>query len=313
MGSRTHEVIEDLIYLKARELGYLAEKEKSGPGWCADVLVTKGNEKVAFEIQLSPQTYKETQARQDRFKNSGVTGCWLHLRPYKRLYTDLADLPLFYLSSQNGNHYVNLIDNRKTVLLGDFIKGFLQREIKYCTIAKTCRLQKLRINFIEMACWKCKAINHIYYLDNPYVTSCSFAIDQEEAMWGDDKNAYLPHVLKAVNNILKSPQGSKLRVGEIKKRFSGAVGASYSSFGCYKCDSIFGDWFVMHEELDARNGITPINTFEIEVEADKQLISAYGHWCYPEDKDFCDLPDTNSESKLKTETLDSRYVSTARL
>ncbi len=62
-------------------------------------------------------------------------------------------------------------------------------------------------------------------------------------MWSGEKFEFRPEILKAVMDFLSSEVGKNIHMGEIKKRFSKTVQQEYKSFGCYKCDSLFGDFF----------------------------------------------------------------------
>jgi hypothetical protein len=57
--------------------GWTADVEVAGVGWRADVLAVRGSQKIAIEVQLSPQAKRETAARNDRFEESDVTPFWL--------------------------------------------------------------------------------------------------------------------------------------------------------------------------------------------------------------------------------------------
>jgi hypothetical protein len=47
-----------------------------GDEWIADVLSTRRTVRIAFEVQVSGQTWADTLARQARYKASGVRGLW---------------------------------------------------------------------------------------------------------------------------------------------------------------------------------------------------------------------------------------------
>jgi len=63
----------------ARARGWDAQIEARDPEglWVADVLLTRGATKVAFEVQWSPQTVDDYVARTERYGRSGVQVVWL--------------------------------------------------------------------------------------------------------------------------------------------------------------------------------------------------------------------------------------------
>lgn len=77
--SEMHQLAKIEIVYACRELGLQATPEAGGDGWRADVLVTQPKWKVAFEVQVSPQTFEETIQRQQAYKSHGVRCCWFFL------------------------------------------------------------------------------------------------------------------------------------------------------------------------------------------------------------------------------------------
>jgi len=73
--SREHLKAKFVIAESARAAGWDASAEEPGcdPGsnpWIADMLFTRGKAKLAFEVQLSPESPDEYQARQSRYQRS---------------------------------------------------------------------------------------------------------------------------------------------------------------------------------------------------------------------------------------------------
>lgn len=287
-----HDKIVTEIISTCSSLDFKAHKEYRGPGWRADVCVEKELEKIAFEVQLSPQSLTKTLIRQEKYIREGIKGCWLALHPIIKLDPERKDLPVFYVSIQNGSSFVSLVDKRKIVQLPEFIKAFLLDEIKYCETVRTNRTQNVKINFLEMKCWKCNAINHIYYVDRPFTSMCNYEIYEEDELWSDKQQHFKPEIISAVREILDSKEGQCLKVGSIKERYSNTVQNSYLSFGCYECDSIFGDWYVLDEVIDARSCDLSVASFNKTIALKKPVIEDRPHWCFPENGNFCDSVDT---------------------
>jgi len=283
-----HSQIKAEIVSVCNGLGYQAIEEFRGRGWRADVLASKGFEQVAFEVQLGPQSLKKTLDRQERYTRDGVKCCWLFQKPVPKLLDERPDLPLFYVSSQSNNAFSVSLSGRKDLCLRTFIAEFLAGRIRFCEVARAKPEQTIRLVFYEMECWKCKAMNHIYYVDTSFRSACNAVIEPGESLWGSDRQEYRPEIIDAVKQLLKTEQGEHLRLGEVKPRYSKTVGDSYTSFGCYKCDSIFGDWFVMEAEMEAVYGYGQVATFEITIKLQDDVSLPIPHWCYPESQAFCD-------------------------
>jgi hypothetical protein len=52
-------------------------------------------------------------------------------------------------------------------------------------------------------------------------------------------------------------------------------------------DSIFGDWFVLDAELEARNGLGHIIPIEENINIQRKISVPFPHWCFPNDKEYC--------------------------
>jgi len=283
-----HSRIQAEIAAACRRLGYATSEEHRGDGWRADVFAIKGSRTVAFEVQLSSQSLQRTLHRQERYSRVGATCCWLFEKPPHKLLVERPDLPLFYVAEAREGAFLISLSGRNEVPLGLFVEQFLEGGVRFSQLARTKANQALALVFFEMKCWKCHTPNHVYYADGALRASCNAEIRPEEALWESNRLVYRPEVVAAATRFLSSPAGTNLRLGEIKRRYSRTVNGSYLSFGCYACDSIFGDWFVMEAELEAMNGFGRATRVDAIVRLETPLALPVPHWCYPAGEAFCD-------------------------
>lgn len=283
MGSEKHNKIQEMISSACNDLGYKSKQEYRGDGWRADVCIPE--KKIAFEIQISPQSLNRTLLRQQKYRESGYHGCWLFENPVAKLNEERPDLPLFYVEEINEVLYVNLGDRRK-LSLNEFLRNYLSEKIQFKSVARTKRIQRVRFVFYKMECWKCGEMNYSYFVDTPFYSACNAKIKPEEALWGSNSMEYRPEIIEVARKFIELNSGLGWKLGEIKKRYSNTVGDSYTSFGCHKCDSIFGDFYVMEAKIDIMHEPRKL-IYEGEFELKEDIILPINHWCYPEEHKFC--------------------------
>ena len=95
-----HLRVKEAIAKAARAAGWAAETEArraefaGGEAWTADVLAIRRAASIAFEVQLSAQTWAETILRQRCYRQSGVRGLWLFAN---KSYDVCEEIPSFQL------------------------------------------------------------------------------------------------------------------------------------------------------------------------------------------------------------------------
>jgi hypothetical protein len=272
-----------------QKVGFVARTEVSGADWRADVLATKGNVNVAFEVQWSGQTEEETRLRQRRYESAGVRCCWLMRKPPEALVrSPTKGLPVFPLSLVDDK-LLHVKVGEMVRPLNDFTQSLLNRKIQFRTSATLDSTQRVTVVFFGISCWKCGHGSHIYYLEEAYRTCCGISADSVEGLEDAKGDEFAPEVVAAVQEFLMSAEGRRLHVGEIKRRFSGTVGHAYPSFGCPKCEAIYGEHFRIQSSSQARyeKGSAPA-ILSVEVICPRTISAPHPHWCSPTTGEFCD-------------------------
>lgn len=279
-----------------QQFSYDAKTEVSGSDWRADVLATKTDRgqliKLAFEVQWSPQTLEETVARQAKYQRDGIRCCWL----FRQLPTSpdftCQDLPMFRLwLDSNDTLMVNA--STKTLTLSEFIAALLSRHFKFASHYRVRQIQQVKVVFFPVICWRCQQQHYLYYLPNLfYYSECGKELYDLDFGYPYNDNFFIfrPELIQAVKNFLKTEVGQTIRMGEIKKRYSKTVRRSYMSFGCPKCDAIFGDHFYFEAMSEASYGYIPTIEHEVQISLNSRLnLDLRPHWCYSTTGSFCDL------------------------
>ena len=140
--SLDHQRVKEIVKEIAERAGWSAQtefegKSPSGDRWTADVFAEKGEFKIVFEIQVSPQQFSYYRIRQQRYRESGIKCVWLSgVTPE---FSD-EEIPIFELSKSKGVFVVDFpeffapsmlkLPKEFTGLsLGEFLQLLLERRI----------------------------------------------------------------------------------------------------------------------------------------------------------------------------------------
>ena len=283
MKTILHETVQQAILDACESAGIRAEMEYKGDGYVADVMAFVNEKKYAFEVQVSRQSLNKTKERQEKYLHDGVTCCWLFEIEPGRESVELESLPIFQLVDTQDGIGVSL-KGRKILSIKEFVLDFVEGKIKFCNSLKP--LPIITVRFVEMQCWRCGSVNHIYFLE-PFHTACNIELTFDEMMWVNDKFSFNPQIIEEIKKYSSTEAGKHLNLSTIKERFSRTVGRSYMSFGCSKCDSIFGDWYVQEAMIDTLYD-EPKDIYSFELDLDLPINMDIPHWCHPGEHDFCE-------------------------
>lgn len=211
----------------ARAHGWQAWTEvASGTAWRADVLATKGDERVAIEIQWSQQSDEETLRRQQHYAASGVRGLWL-LRQ-SRFARDAA-LPAARVSMSEDGHFLAHVSGQ-TMSAEAFIGAALSARLHYglpLALPATAT-----INAGEMSCWDCGA-------DTPIISSIALSYGPNDIRLSVAEFDAFPDLFALVRKQIPEDAG----IGIIRPRFSRTMNRAYLSNGCAHCDVLIGQHY----------------------------------------------------------------------
>jgi hypothetical protein len=233
--TESHLRLKQMAVAAARASGWDATTEvvgttPAGEQWKADVLASKGDWKVAIEIQLSSQTNEETLRRQQRYSDSNVRGLWL-LR--QRGFPITRDLPAARIDGAPREGFFALVPTRRgeqNLLLEEFLEAAFSKRLRYgfpVGVAATVSVQAANTD-----CWKCGARTRI-------ITRVCIAFGPHEYDFSVSDLGEYPDLSEIICDRL--PIG--IGIGAIKRRYSKTQGRSYLSNGCIYCDSLYGDHF----------------------------------------------------------------------
>ena len=204
-----------------------------GDEWIADVLCTKGNIKIAFEVQLANQTYKEFQIRQAKYSLSSVRGCWL----VKGSTTHTSrELPIFGIDVKNPDYPLVNSKDDFCIALHDFIFGTLAGKLKWFDGKQGPHRSILKLKVSN--CWKCKESIHIVKGLSFKGTSSTILLIQIEEFVD----------LASLFNVVTQLRIRNTKITPVAMRFSKTAGYRYLAAICPYCDSIIGNYFMLNDD-----------------------------------------------------------------
>lgn len=288
-----HMKAKEEVALACRDAGWGVATEAAGDGWRADVLATRGNAKIAFEIQWSAQSFEETEHRQERYRQAGIRGCWLFRKLPRDLLSPCNEVPAFEVSmGENGALSV------MGAPLHRLVGGLLGGKYRFCTFMTARGSYAHGIVFREIRCWRCQKPYHVYSVvtvntipddfneisEFDSVCGGRFAVYESPAMFGGGYEIeFSPEIVQAVEQFTSTPEGSTLHLATIATRHSKTVGESYRSFGCPWCDAMLGAFYLQNVRSEGR----VVAQFKMPMPAESCISEEEPHWCYSEAGHFC--------------------------
>ncbi|MGR9076299.1 competence protein CoiA [Rhizobium leguminosarum] len=235
----------------ARRHGWDAKTEvagasPSGEAWIADVLARKNNARVAIEIQWSSQTNDETMRRQERYRQSGIRCLWLLRQPG---FPTTEALPAARIVEHDGT-YSARVGYSQEMPVEALLDAVFGRRFRFGIPSQGRAVAHIRVG--EIDCWKkqCRAKTKI-------VTCVDVVFGPNTSSFSVPQLGEYP----ALFNEVFSRLPRDLKIGRLKKRFSNTQERQYMSNGCYRCDSIVGEFY----EIDARYTEEIVSSLPIQI------------------------------------------------
>lgn len=227
--------------------GWEMEKNVKKEDWKADIVVEYSNYKIAFNVCKNPRNVEEMYKS---MRKERVCGCWLLIPSVKSgFHFHKENLPYFCLTGATDLHVcLGRYDygNPTKLTLSDFTESIVKGRIRW---ADKMKVRYVDVCFEEYTCWNCEAENDVYFISRMYsedgVEKSAFDFHAEE-----DHITFNPFVVKAIQTYIATHPELGIRLGKIKQRFSKTRNESYMSFGCYKCDGLFGSYYINDARMD---------------------------------------------------------------
>jgi competence protein CoiA len=264
----------------ARAAGWQAEPEVRGDGWIADVFAVGGARKVALEIQWSAQRPDEFERRQARYAADGIRCAWF-TRHERSVLPPQHDLPVFHLAVTDDNVTTTIGDINMP--LADAVTALLSGRISYRDHVSTGQPATIRVMCFKHPCNRCSAVSMVWEVECETITGPCGTIaehQQEGTIWGDERpetDTDIRHRAFAEARILGLPPAT------LGSRYSKTYGGSYVAFGCPRCRTLIGDWFLRTFMLEERN----LDNFTVVTLPGSRRSIEAPHWCIDRGQGKC--------------------------
>jgi phage FluMu protein Com len=200
-----------------------------GDVWVADVFCEKGASKVAFEVQMSPQTKDETVRRQFQYKESGVRTAWFY---GSKLHGHLEfldrNVPVFSLSNFVAGE--EPLVEKFNLPLSKFVNALLNKQLVW---ARSDTVSPFYLAYFQHRCSKCKRLSKLIY---QYAELSENLLSKSlgSQVRADQISAALARLITVITN----QELMCLGFAQIVVIY-GNAGIRYVNQNCPKCMSIF--------------------------------------------------------------------------
>lgn len=221
-----------------------------------DVLAKFKSYSVGFNVCKKPL---DIEKKYQILRNKKICCCWLLLdtnNGYRTRYSNTTvniniETPCFKFDGMNVIINSSLGENCETSIdLNDFIPLISTGEIK---LKKEIKVKYIDVRFIEYNCWKCNEKNHIFFIKQ--------LISDDGFVYPYNKVDFNPTIISVVEEYISKHPEKNIKMGEIKER----INQYEMSFGCYKCDSLFGNLYINELVMEEQYYDDPLNTVKLDI------------------------------------------------
>lgn len=233
--------------------------------WKADITISYGTYTVAFNVCKRPTQMESKYSimRQDR-----TCGCWLIMPSTLDRFSKDSDLPCFSLTEE----YDVKINSSTVISLPDFIRAIVVGNVRR---AQELRVQAADVYVFQEQCYKCGSPNYVYFIKRLVTDNGAVLLYLKDFA---DNLTFNPYVIRGVQKAMSQQGNTNVHLSIIKERYSHTRNETYISFGCHRCDSLFGDWFIQDSILDLIYDDDESKIIHIDIK-DANIVIPMTYWC----------------------------------
>lgn len=249
--------------------GWSYEKYYKTETWKADLLITLAGQHFAF---IAPTSISAGSKVLSLMETDGVKGCGLIFSAKQNYRSSDA---CFGLHKVEGDLRVQVEECE--LALSDFMKKAVEGKIVHQTSAK---ITSVEVMFMGVECYFCNSPHHVFFVrylvddkGKKYdLTDFTHSYHEEEVELPDLQ--FGEEILGMVKRYIAEHPEEKIVMGDVKERYSNTREYSYMSFGCPKCDGIYGAHYLGDLEMEIiyetdeslMHRMPLVNAFEVPID-----------------------------------------------
>lgn len=282
-------------------------RDLNGNGWIADVLVSRGDVRVVFEVQWSRQDEHDFRSRQRRYIADSIASVAWFSRHIDGLPQADRALPVFGLQFDDPTAGPNesaiepgvttpvpliTVDDKK-LSLAEVVTRLLTRGIQHRDYVHSGTAGSAHLTVTSTGCWKCGRRFGIWNLDKTTVTgpcgrvATRYRDVEQFPLTRPESDPPIQQAAAAASRSLG------VAPGFLAKRTTKASGTTYLAFCCPHCRVVSGEVFVQDEFRSPSAA-----TLTVDVPVAPTPVSR-PHWCVASSDGLCLRPSAEEQAALE--------------
>lgn len=250
--------LQNIISNVSGENGWNVERDVKGQGWKAKYLITIGSVKMA--VNIGGQRHNVQNALHN-MKDAGIKGCWLY--ESNRNIDIEKQLPQFYV--EDGEV---CLDSNVKLSIGRFLELYAKDKIEW---KRDSKIKYINVYPFHPECYSCGHQISAYFIHSMITSSGDYVQDAES-----DIDIFSPDIKDIIIRYFEAHPELEYKFS-IKTRYSRTMNEEYLSFGCDKCDAIFGNHYYNEYKMDLIYDDNPESIHRIDIESLNKVFF-YPHW-----------------------------------